>query len=295
MIKELITELAYDKITLAQALTRAKLIQAKLKSDVFKSWLANELNGYPDPQKVPEYRIMNIKIVGDFVDDFGRQWKNAPLMLQELSKSIGIDLYEHRETGSIKSIEDAVIQSKPGSSLMLPLNQKLVQDLSGMYRKNDPHTHLLKAGRIIYPSQYSVILDQTKQKLLDILLELENEFPDLSNDYSMTEENKKTVKNIVTNNIYGGNNPMNIAAGEAVTQSGNTINLNVQDEKELASLGVEQDQIEELKTIISESAGNKETLKAKTMKWLGSVSASVGARGLYDNIPAITEFVQNLI
>ena len=110
MITELITELAYDKITLAQGLTRAKLIQSKLKSDLFKSWLGNELNGYTDSKDIPDYRILNVKIVGDFVDDFGRQLKNAPLMLQELNESIGIDLYEHRETGSIKSIEDAVNQ-----------------------------------------------------------------------------------------------------------------------------------------------------------------------------------------
>lgn len=212
-----------------------------------------------------------------------------------INKSLGIDFYEYRETGSIKSIEDAVTQSEPGSILMMPLSQDIVQSLYKIYRRNDPHTHLLTAGRIIYPSQYSVILDQTKQKLLDILFELENEFPNLSSEYAMTEENKKTVKNIVTNNIYGGTNPMNIATGDTVSQSGNTITINLEDEQKLASLGVEKDQIEELKTIINETAGNKESLKSKTMKWLGSVSASIGARGLYDNIPAITEFVQNLL
>jgi hypothetical protein len=295
MITELITELSYDKITLAQALTRAKLIQSKLKSELFKSWLANELNGYSELSEVPAYRIINIKIVGDFADDFGRQWKNTPLLLQDLGKSMGIDLYEYHEMGSIKSIEDAVNQSKPGSSLMIFLNQTLVEDLSTMYQRNHPHTRLLRAGRIVYPSQYTIILDQTKQKLLDILLELENEFPNLINDYRMSEENKKIVKNIITNNIYGSNNPMNIAAGETVAQSGNTITLTTNAEAKLSSLGVEANQIDELKKIIKESPRDSDGLKKKIMKWLGTVSASVGARGLYDNIPAITEFVQNLI
>jgi len=46
MIKELITDLAFDKITLSQALTRAKLIARQIKNDSFKNWLNKELNGY---------------------------------------------------------------------------------------------------------------------------------------------------------------------------------------------------------------------------------------------------------
>lgn len=295
MIKDLITDLAYDKISLAQGLTRAKLIQAKLKSDYFKNWLTNELNGYSDKDVVPSYRIFNVQIIGDFADDFGRQWKNTPLMLQDLGKSMGIDFYEHRELGSIQSIESSVGQCKPGETLMLPLSQNMVRCLGDIYKNNDPHTHLMSAGRIIFPSQYQVILDQTKQGLLDVLLELDDKFPDLQNDYTPTEENKTSVSNIITNNIYGNNNPMNIASGKNVTQSGNSITINNSGEARLKELGVQDEQIEELRTLLEQYANNKETLKSKTLKWLGRVSASIGARGLYDNIPALTEFVQNLI
>ena len=46
MIKDLIKDIAYDKISVTQALTRAKLIAYKIRNDTFKNWISNELNGY---------------------------------------------------------------------------------------------------------------------------------------------------------------------------------------------------------------------------------------------------------
>ncbi len=40
---------------------------------------------------------------------------------------------------------------------------------------------------------------------------------------------------------------------------------------------------------------NKTSLGSKMTGWLGKVSASVAGKGLYENIPEITEFVQNLM
>ena len=65
------------------------------------------------------------------------------------------------------------------------------------------------------------------------------------------------------------------------------------EEDELKSYGVSDEQVDNLNEIVS-SSNDKPTLTAKAMKWLGSVSASVAAKGLYDNIPAITEFIHRL-
>jgi hypothetical protein len=40
---------------------------------------------------------------------------------------------------------------------------------------------------------------------------------------------------------------------------------------------------------------DKASLGSKITGWLGKVSASVASKGLYENIPAITEFAQNLM
>lgn len=74
-----------------------------------------------------------------------------------------------------------------------------------------------------------------------------------------------------------------------------TINIDTQKEAELKSYGVYQSQIDELKSIISTPQKDKNTFTSKVMKWLGSVTASVAAHGLNNNIPAITDFVGRLI
>lgn len=108
------------------------------------------------------------------------------------------------------------------------------------------------------------------------------------------DENEK-IQNIFTNHIYGNNNPLNIATGVHVTQNNTTNSLKSEDEETLKSLGVDQKEIEELRNIIDTNFDNKPSLTKKSMKWLGSVSATVAARGLYDNIPAITDFMHKLI
>ena len=139
-------------------------------------------------------------------------------------------------------------------------------------------------------SQLNHILNLTKQKLIDTLLKLDKEFPNLIDDYTITKENSEKIQNIITNHIYGNSNPINIAAGQNVEQN---INQNTIDYEKLMEYGVEKQHIDELKNI--EKSPDKNTIKSKVLKWLGSVSASVAARGLYDNIPIINECVKNLI
>lgn len=96
----------------------------------------------------------------------------------------------------------------------------------------------------------------------------------------------------------GGNMAGNINTGKVHgnlhQENTGSIIINADKEAELKSYGVEQAQVDELKTIVSTSK-DKATLTSKVMKWLGSVSASIASRGLYDNIPAVTDFVHKLI
>lgn len=107
-------------------------------------------------------------------------------------------------------------------------------------------------------------------------MELQNEFPKISNDYKMTKENNDKVQNTITNNIYGDNNPLNIAAGQNVVQKDVQNIFKVDEVAKLEKLGVEIDDIEKLKQIVSSSGNDKATLKEKSTKWLGGVLASVG-------------------
>lgn len=136
-------------------------------------------------------------------------------------------------------------------------------------------------------------MEQTKQKLLETLIELDNEFPNLINDYKMTQENTNKIQNVITNNIYGNNNSTNLATGENIEQH-NVSNISI-DFKKLEELGVSKSDIEQLQIIIQNSQSDKSSLGKTIAVWMQSVSASLIASGLYENIPKVIEFVQQSI
>ena len=297
MIKELINDIAYDKISLSQALTRAKLVANKIKNDNFKNWLKKELEGYEfNDFLLPKYRKIWAPIFLTAEFPFGRSHKFPVLMPDETSEDVIETINYHVVKEPISIIEEQ-IKSFENASGHIHIPPQQVESLASLYHSQiDEHNGVVRKGtREVGKAQFQNIIELTKQNLLDTLMELENEFPNLINDYQMTKENNEKVQNIITNNIYGDNNPMNIAAGDKVEQMGNTISITNESFEKLKSLGVDEHRIDELKVIISEKANDKKSHTSKVLKWLGSVSASVAAKGLYENIPAITEFVQSII
>lgn len=93
-----------------------------------------------------------------------------------------------------------------------------------------------------------------------------------------------------TGNINTGN-----VSGNLHQSNRTTLPISSEDEKKLKNWGVAENEIESLKVIVKENGKDKAGLLSKTMKWLGSVTALVAARGFYDNIPALTEFVEKIV
>lgn len=297
MIKQLIKDIAYDNIQLSQALTRAKLVASKIKNDTFKKWLSRELEGYdyldsflPDYRKV--WSPMNLE--AEF--PFGR----TETINVNLPKEIGRDELEivnrHRILEPIAIVEEQIL-SMPKAKGYINLPYEQVKIIGAFYQESvSENGGVIRSGnREVGKVQYQNVLELTKQKLLDTLMEIDEEFPDLSDDYNMTKENTEKVQHIITNNIYGDNNPMNIAAGNDIEQTLNqNITLSPENEMKLRSLGVVEEEIADLQNILQTNT-DKPTKTAKIMKWLGGVTASVAGKGLYDNLPILTEFVHNLI
>lgn len=300
MIKQLITDIAYDNIKLSQALTRSKLIANKIKNETFMSWLKNELEGYDfDSENLPDYRKVysEMSLIAKYV---GGQEQEVPFTIPENTDEKILDtIYNHRIIESIPIVEIQLENSeKPNCSIKLPT------PIMEMLTNTVPRPTLVqikmvggvidRCQRNINTIHYQNVIQQTKQKLLDILMQLEEEFPNLENDYIMNEENNKKADNIITNNIYGGNVPLNISTGDNVSQT-NTINIESINFEKLRELQVEEKEIAELETIVNENKDNKSKLTSKLLGWFSSVSSSLAGRGLYENIPEINEFIQGIV
>lgn len=112
--------------------------------------------------------------------------------------------------------------------------------------------------------------------------------------YEKEKETKpKTHSIYVEGGMMGNINTGNVG-GNLHQENINKPTFGKAEEDELKSYGITDEQVDNLNQIVS-SSNDKPTLTANVMKWLGSVGSSVAAKGLYDNFPAITDFIHRLI
>lgn len=295
MIHELITEIAYDRITVAQGLTRAKLIANQIKNDTFKNWLTKELNGYThDDKMLPEYRKVwsEIELTAELPN--GRV-RTFPVVLPDDTDETMKDLiYHHRFIEPIYVIEQNIAEMEESSGY-INLPGEMVRMLAELYSSiRKQGVVIRKAHRVVGKSQMQNIVQITKQKLLDTLQGLENQFPQIDKNYVINEANLEKAQNIITNNIYGNNNPFNLAAGEHIIQGDINLTINEEHKAKLKELGVEEESLKELEIIDAENPKGTPKRKEKIMSWLGKVTASLASRGIYDSIPQLIEFIGTL-
>jgi hypothetical protein len=295
MIKELIKDIAFDNIKLSQALTRAKLIENKIKNVTFKQWLVKELEGYEFVDvSLPAYRKVwsVINLTAEFPYQPAQTF--AVLPPDDFAPEIIETINFHKIIEPIQIVEQQIESIDIKGYLNVPM--QMVVMLGRLYKSQLARNGGVITGgsREIGKVHYQNVLEQTKQKLLDTLMELDNEFPNLVNEFVMNKENEEKVQNIITNHVYGAYSSTNVAAGVNVNQTISFENLKPEDESKLKSYGISEEEINELKTIIQNDSKEKTKFVGKAMKWLGSVTASVAGRGLYENIPAITDFVHKL-
>src|SRR5690606_990056 len=104
MIRQLIEDLAFDKIPLSQALTRSKIIAYKVNNDAFKDWLVGEIKGY-SKRELPEYRIVPWDIFAEVFIPF-QGTRTIPMDVTAVKDWAGeYSFNEMRVTQSIGTLE----------------------------------------------------------------------------------------------------------------------------------------------------------------------------------------------
>lgn len=299
MIKQLIIDIAYDNISVSQALTRAKILQRKLDNYKFGEWIKNEIEGYPDNDDVliPDYRTIPAPTILIAEFPMGRMLEIEVFIPDNFEEKTKENTYFHTVHNSISSIEQN-IKELPGMQGQINLSIEKVKTYGLLYENqvHAQHGAIRSGHKLVSKAHFSNIIEQTKQKLLDTLMDLDKQFPNLENDFENNKSNNEAVNNIINNNFYGGQNHTNNAAGSGITiNSNNSVFLRDDQHKQLSDLGVDSDHINELNTILSNNDKEKPEYGKKIMGWCASVGSSLAARGIYDAIPKINEFVIQLM
>jgi len=293
MIKRLIKDLTYNNITLTEGLSRAKIIAFEINNSDFKNWINYELNGYK-LENIPNHRILKCEIVADIQSPFhGSQ--TIPFDLSNWDTELKGMIYKMNVLQSIPTIEAniKIVKDKINRFLFEHLPIELVETFKKLTTHGDD---IIAIKRKIQVSQVMHILEITKQKLVDTLLELNQSFPNLEDDFENTKENIEVTKTIINNNIYGNTENSNINFGNNTKQT-----LNTKKDKEIQSfleylkeINLKEDEITEVATII-ETNKNDKNFSTKMLNWLGKLATKAVEKGIELNIPMILEKVQQII
>ncbi len=175
--------------------------------------------------------------------------------------------------------------------------EDLPMQMVNMFRKMSNNKFIVSVRRRIQLSQASNILNLTKQKLIDTLLELDTAFPNLQDDYQNTKENIEKTSTIINNHIYGNNSSSNIGVGKNITQSiENVYNEKVEQVlSDLKKLGVSEEEILEVRNIVTQENNDKTNLGKKLLGWVGKITSKTIEKGIELNLPMIMGKIQELM
>lgn len=259
-------------------LRRCQILAYRLKSEAFKQWVENELNGYPEDAELPPYRAPQQGVLKATVMNPAR-WMRGILvprsLLPEYARDIGT--FSFRE--GVSSMEATVVEARRAevTTLRTPLPPELFAELEIMELSTT-----VEMWVELPVTAYTSVLDSVRNRALQFALEIEAENPeagDLASDREPVSEDR--VNRLVSTVVYGGN--VNVGAGDgSVTQ----LNLGVTPGdmaslvRALKGLGVSSEDIEALRSAIDQDEQETpEKPGPRTREWLGRMTMAT-ARGV---------------
>lgn len=198
---QLLMDYVKGNVNTENVLYRLKLILTDLNHDSIINWIDGELGGYKNPNDIPEYRILDADVIGDFYErEFGsrsyrlRTQSQVPLhllekdnnkdIIHEMQRMVIFDSIE--ALTSFKQTNQAYYQRFYPSSLCKEITVSSIV-IRSMYGQ-------LPAHKIIG------ILSNIKNTLLGILMELDEQLDTLDSlDIRPQLENASKKEKIIYN------------------------------------------------------------------------------------------------
>ncbi len=276
LIQQLQDDIVNPDISLAAILRRAKILAYRLQHDEFKSWVDNELNGYPDKDSIPSYRRFTAHNLGHFADAF-HHLTNASIptinlpdqikdFMRELDLGMGVGTLEDLMNNPDMRKDGAVKAQWPPDVLAFAAQYQIYANMN-----------LLSAWKAISSNHVTEILEAVRNKLLDFILELQDRFPELTE----SDERIGDVPQEQTDTMFN----IHISGNQNVVAAGTNITQNVQQEVRsndlvsllnyLKNIGVSEEDAQELKEAVEEDGPREKSagFGPRVIAWLGQKTA----------------------
>lgn len=247
-LDEIIDLLGNAESDLNDILMKTKIFLFKSGQKKLSPWVSAELNGYPNEQDLPDYRIVSARILIN-ANNAVRSYKNFQIPLTHLDDEMYNDAYKSEVRLSISSIQELV--DNAGDSFAL--QQPIPLEFSLIYAKHvDDSYEITKIYKEIALHQFTNILSQVRSRLLDFLLEFSDQVDQISGTEAMEDKAKKIdASSLFQNAVLKGNVTINVGDGNSFNINNNIIknDFSALHEK-LSQLGISEDEISELKESI---------------------------------------------
>lgn len=218
LINEIIEILSSDTGKLSNALIKTKVLLHQIGHKELVPWVNSELNGYPDRDSVPEYRVLSARVL---VNASNRAYRvtSHPIPMGHLED-------KHREAIETSRMEQS-----------LAVLEKFTENDDGHLRAHIPmesygilgkglgnHYQIESAWSEVNYTSVLQILIEVRSRLLDFVLELNDQFPSELNESQVKERiSSVDTENLFNNAIFGDNTT--ILVGSSNSQTVSNVNI----------------------------------------------------------------------
>lgn len=197
LIGEIINLLVDEDKSLNSAFLKTKVLASRIKNNSLAEWVNNESNGYINDETLPDYRRdIQTLVQGDYIVG-NAKYQNQTIPVYSLSEKYNIDLTKIHFRQSISFFE-SFSGGANGQILAIPIEAEITGLIEHEWRSlGNPYLSLNSARRIITISTIKDLLAKVRNKLLDFMLEVENQFGHITEFKDLSLRN-----NEITNVFY---------------------------------------------------------------------------------------------
>lgn len=198
---EIIIDLIKNKASVSDALYQLKLLISDLNDNSIINWINSELEGYKDGNNIPPYRNLRSPLYGEIQYYSGGSLINRKMQIPVKTKHLNLLKYKMKDNISV--IEKWAKEDSSDKKMTFDIRlatQIADMNLSGMCQ-------IMGAWLPIASASFSEITNSVKNKILDILMELENKYGNLDGytiDFKDKKDKDATSRTII-NIIYNDN------------------------------------------------------------------------------------------
>jgi len=266
LIDEIIETLSTESGKLSEALFKTKVLLHKVGHKELVPWVNNELNGYPDMDSVPDYRVLSAQVLVNASNGAYRATAHH-IPMGHLEEEFRTSLKTARMDQSLAVLERFSENEEGRLQAHIPMEAYglLGKGLGNGYQIEEAWTEISNDAVL-------QILTQVRSRLLDFTLELKDQFPDELTEQEVKQKiNKVDTESLFNNAIFGDNTTILLGNGNAQTVSNKNIKKNIKALVEkLTSEGISEESANEVAEIVSseEATSVDEPLGKKARQWM---------------------------